>query len=336
MPRIHPATETPSTGARLGITLGDPAGIGPEVAIKALALSLSHEGASPEDFEIFGRGEDVRSALSLLTKADRQAVKQIVVREARQASVSIPPGRDSAAGGEAAYQALRGGLDAIGSGLIRGIVTAPISKRALHLAGHLYPGHTELLAEAAGGVPVRMMLSNPELAVVLVTIHLPLRQALDLITTESIVETIRIAHRHFVSFEGKAPRIGVAGLNPHAGEGGLLGREEIDLIVPAIDIVRQDGILVEGPFAPDTIFMRARATREFDLVIAQYHDQGLIPVKYLGVEHGVNTTLGLPFIRTSPDHGTAFDLAGQNRADPTSMLEAIGQARRYLARGKRQ
>jgi 4-hydroxythreonine-4-phosphate dehydrogenase len=176
-----------------------------------------------------------------------------------------------------------------------------------------------------------MMLSNPELRVVLVTIHVALRRALDLISVESVLETLRITHASVPAWGGGAPRIAVAGLNPHAGEGGLFGDEEQRLIAPAIALARAEGIAAQGPFPPDTVFMRARRrpgyAEPFDVVVAMTHDHGLIPVKYLGVEHGVNTTLGLPLVRTSPDHGTAFDIAGRGVADASSLIAAIEAAR---------
>ena len=181
---------------------------------------------------------------------------------------------------------------------------------------------------AAGGAmpPVRMMLANDELRCVLVTLHMALRRAIDTLSSDLILDTLRITHRSAASWGLPTPRIAVAGLNPHAGEGGLFGDEEIRLIAPAVQAARAEGIDARGPFAPDTVFMRARNAPghpgEFDVVVAMTHDQGLIPVKYLGVEHGVNVTLGLPFIRTSPDHGTAFDLAGTGRADASSLAAA--------------
>ena len=223
------------------------------------------------------------------------------------------------------------------------MVTAPLHKEALHAAGapwDQYPGHTELLqAESArhAGVPlaqmpVRMMLANAELRTVLVSIHVSLREALDAITPDQVMQTLQITHAALQRSLGRVPRIAVAGVNPHAGEGGLFGREEIEVLQPVIAQARAQGMDVHGPLAPDTVFMRARHapghTGEFDVVVAMYHDQGLIPVKYLGVEQGVNVTLGLPLIRTSPDHGTAFDLAGQGRADASSLVQALRQARR--------
>jgi 4-hydroxythreonine-4-phosphate dehydrogenase len=187
------------------------------------------------------------------------------------------------------------------------------------------------LGKSLDQVPVRMMLANNEMRTVLVSIHVSLRQALDAVTYQNVLQTIMITHQALKRVLGRSPRIAVAGLNPHAGESGLFGREEIDIIAPAIQAVSKQGALVSGPWAPDTIFMRARhrpgVVDEFDVVVAMYHDQGLIPVKYLGVDKGVNVTLGLPLVRTSPDHGTAFDIAGSGKADASSIVEAIRMAR---------
>jgi 4-hydroxythreonine-4-phosphate dehydrogenase len=217
------------------------------------------------------------------------------------------------------------------------IVTAPIHKEALAAAGVPYPGHTEMLqalAAAPGQAPppVRMMLANAELRVVLVTIHQSLRMAIDAVSFDAVLQTLRVAHRAAAAWQAAPPRMAVAGLNPHAGEGGLFGDEERLIIGPAIQAACAEGINASGPFAPDTVFMRARKG-EFDLVVAMTHDHGLIPVKYLGVEEGVNVTLGLPFVRTSPDHGTAFDIAGKAQADPASLMAALRMARRLVAAG---
>jgi 4-hydroxythreonine-4-phosphate dehydrogenase len=188
------------------------------------------------------------------------------------------------------------------------------------------------LGKPVNEVPVRMMLANDELKTVLVSIHMSLRRAIEAVTFEGVLQTLRITHHALRASLGRSPRIAVAGLNPHAGEGGLFGSEEQTVIAPAIAAARAEGLNVSGPFAPDTVFMRARHAPgkpgEFDVVVAMYHDQGLIPVKYLGVEKGVNVTLGLPLVRTSPDHGTAFDIAGTGRADASSLIEAIRTARR--------
>ena len=193
-----------------------------------------------------------------------------------------------------------------------------------------------MLQALAGAPAVRMMLANDELRVVLVTIHLALRRAVDAVTFEAVLDTLRIAHAAAARWGQARPRIAVAGLNPHAGEGGLFGDEELRIIAPAVRAAQAEGIDARGPYAPDTVFMRARHAAghpgEFDLVVAMTHDHGLIPVKYLGVERGVNVTLGLPFVRTSPDHGTAFDLAGSGRADPSSLVAALAMARTLTAR----
>ena len=224
------------------------------------------------------------------------------------------------------------------AGEVAGIVTAPIHKEALAAAGVGFPGHTEMLQALAatnGQVPaVRMMLANDELRTVLVTIHMSLRRAIDAVTYDAVLETLRIAHASAAGWGQPRPRIAVAGPNPHAGEGGLFGSEETTIIGPAIDAARAEGIDARGPYAPDTVFMRARNVAghpgEFDIVIAMTHDHGLIPVKYLGVDHGVNVTLGLPFVRTSPDHGTGFDIAGRGIADPSSLRAAVRMARRLI------
>ena len=258
-----------------------------------------------------------------------------------------PPkwGEVSAAAGKAAGDCVVWAARAALRGEIAALVTAPLHKEALAAAGVNFPGHTELLqAEAASWlgkdvaeVPVRMMLANDELRTVLVSIHVSLRDALAAVNFENVLQTLRITHDALARSLGRTPHIGVAGLNPHAGEGGLFGREEIDSIIPAVEAARAEGLHVSGPWAPDTVFMRARAAGdlpgEFDVVVAMYHDQGLIPVKYLGVEKGVNVTLGLPLVRTSPDHGTAFDIAGTGRADASSLIEAIRAARRLSEGG---
>ncbi len=234
-------------------------------------------------------------------------------------------GTVDARAGQAAALCIEAAVRAVQRGEGRVIVTAPIHKAALAAAGVPFPGHTEMLQALAGGMPVRMMLANDELRVVLVTIHQSLKSAIDAVTFDAVLGTLRIANA-----SAKKLRIAVAGLNPHAGEGGLFGDEEQKIIAPAIAAARAEGIDAHGPFAPDTVFMRARRG-EFDLVVAMTHDHGLIPVKYLGVEHGVNVTLGLPFVRTSPDHGTAFDIAGRGVADASSLEAAIRWARRAAA-----
>lgn len=312
----------------IAITMGDPAGIGPEIILRALARAPETGLEGP--FFVYGCPgwmEAVARRLGLNTGL----LEVVPVTEVPE---DLPVGQVSAAGGEAAFQAVyRAARDAM-AGKVRAVVTAPLSKAAMNLAGHVYPGHTEILAEVGGNVPVRMMLANEELRTVLVSIHVPLGVAVSSLSTAGIVETIRLTDA-FLRMTGiQAPRIAVAGINPHAGEDGLLGDEEIRVIGPAVQAARAQGIDASGPWPPDTVFMRARGFAEFDVVIAMYHDQGLIPVKYLGVDEGVNLTVGLPFVRTSPDHGTAFDIAGKGIAQPNSLLAAMRMAERLSGKAK--
>ena len=252
---------------------------------------------------------------------------------------ALPWGRVDARCGAAAARCIEAAVSLVLAGQGRALVTAPIHKEALAASGIAFPGHTEMLQALAAGPqglpPVRMMLANDELRVVLVTIHLALRQAIEAVTFDAVLQTLRIAHQAAQRWGLASPRIAVAGLNPHAGEGGLFGDEELRIIGPAIEAARALGIDASGPWPPDTVFMRARRApghpAAFDMVVAMTHDHGLIPVKYLGVEQGVNVTLGLPFARTSPDHGTAFDIAGTGRADPASLVAALRVARQLSA-----
>jgi 4-hydroxythreonine-4-phosphate dehydrogenase len=261
------------------------------------------------------------------------------------ALVPVPWGQVSAAAGEFAGRCVVWAAEAALRGDVAAMVTAPLHKEALSAAGapyDAYPGHTEMLQAVAArdrgvaieAMPVRMMLANDELRTVLVSIHMSLRDAIGAVTYDNVLQTLRITRAALRASLGREPHIAVAGLNPHAGEGGLFGREELEIIAPAIEVARAEGGHITGPLAPDTVFMRARMKAnqlgEFDVVVAMYHDQGLIPVKYLGVEQGVNVTLGLPLVRTSPDHGTAMDIAGKGLADPASMLAALKMARQLV------
>ena len=318
-----PAPEPPAADARpIAITLGDPCGIGPEIVLKACAdRSIAMPLRVVGDAGLLAR-EAARLGLPMPARID-----SIV-----DLPVDLRVGQVDARAGDAAWRFIVHAAGLALRGEVRAVVTAPIAKEAMHAAGHRFPGHTELLAELAGGVDVRMMLANPELRTVLVSIHVSLRDALDRVTRDNVLQTIVIADAALRRAGIARPRIAVAGLNPHAGEAGMFGREELDTIGPAIADARGRGIEASGPFPPDTVFMRARGLREFDLVVAMYHDQGLIPVKYLGIDDGVNVTLGLPFVRTSPDHGTAFDLAGRpgpdgrGLASPRSLIAAIREA----------
>ncbi len=311
----------------IAITMGDPAGIGPEI----IAMLYRDHIAAMQGTVVYGDAVVMRRACALVG-IPSDAIQVIQAGEPFDLASLPPYGRVSGAAGLAAAKAVQASAHAALYGDVRAIVTAPLHKEALALAGIAYPGHTEMLQALCGNSPVRMMLANDELRTVLVSIHMPLREALDSLSTEGILETIQITHDFLMRTGIKNPRIAVAGINPHAGEGGLFGREEIDIIAPAVKAARANGIRASGPFPPDTIFMRARkivTQDEFDVVIAMYHDQGLIPVKYLGLDAGVNVTLGLPIIRTSPDHGTAFDIAGTKKADPRGLLYALQKARKF-------
>ncbi len=329
---------------RLVLTQGDPAGIGPEIVLKAVQ---QRPDLLPR-LLVAGDLPTMRRAASFLDGGLRPVMLAevsgccalnhvppgcLAVVQACSPYPMVPVGAVSDIAGRAAADAIRWATAAVLGGQCGAMVTAPIHKEALAAAGEPYPGHTEMLQALAAehhgvsieNMPVRMMLSCPGLRTVLVSIHLPLREAIACVTQAQVLETLRITAQHFESCGWPGVRIGVAGLNPHAGEGGLFGREEIEAIAPAVAQARREGIDATGPHAPDTVFMRA-LQNEFDVVLAMYHDQGLIPVKLMGLEHGVNTTMGLPLVRTSPDHGTAFDLAGTGRASPDSLLAAIDAA----------
>lgn len=338
----------------LAITMGDAAGIGPEIIAKAFrdAPRETQGCFVVGDIAVMRRAADLvrregelgLPVVQLNTSAEALHLPPscLPVLQPLAAVTPLPPfGRISAEAGQLAGHCVVWAARAALRGEVSAMVTAPLHKEALAAAGapfDQFPGHTELLqAEAAAflgkpvqELPVRMMLANDELRTVLVSIHLSLRDAIDAVTYDSVYQTLQITHAALAQVLGRPPRVAVAGLNPHAGEGGLFGREEIEIIQPALAAARQAGLDVYGPYAADTVFMRARAPAgvqgEFDVVVAMYHDQGLIPVKYLGVEKGVNVTLGLPLVRTSPDHGTAFDIAGTGRADAASLIAALRMA----------
>jgi len=333
----------------LVITMGDACGIGPEIIAKSFASGQAQGAIVLGDAGVMRRALALtghNTALALLERAadvhscPPNCVPLLQAKDLPANLIQAPVGQIDARAGAAAAACIAQAVQLVRSGEASAIVTAPIHKEALSAAGVGYPGHTEMLQVLAAQPgqpmpPVRMMLANDELRTVLVTIHMSLRTAIDAVTFDAVLQTLRIADKAARSFGVASPRIAVAGLNPHAGEGGLFGDEELRIIGPAIDAARAEGINATGPYAPDTVFMRARHTAahpgEFDLVVAMTHDHGLIPVKYLGVEQGVNVTLGLPFVRTSPDHGTAFDIAGLGRADPSSLIAALRMARRLAA-----
>ena len=285
---------------RIAITVGDPAGIGPEIAQRAAADSRVLEVSEPV---LYGPSP----------------------------GVTFSPGVLSADAGRAAYDTIVRAVDDVQGGLVSAIATAPISKEAFRLAGLPWVGHTDLLAHLTGARDVAMMFYADALRVVLATVHIALADVPRTLTARSIEATIALTARELPRFGFANPRIAVAGLNPHAGEHGLFGTEEETAIGPAIMACRTRGIDVSGPFSADTLFVRARRN-EFDVVVACYHDQGLIPVKLLAFGQAVNVTLGLPFVRTSVDHGTAFDIAGRGLADPESMIAAVLLAARLATR----
>ncbi len=304
--------------------MGDAAGIGPEIIVRLYEQGLPHPAV------VYGDAGALRRALTLIGAQERWQVRETdapvvappgiipVLNRWQTLPEDLPYGQVNALAGRGSYEYLCHAIDDAQAGRIRAIVTAPLNKLAMQAGGVDAPGHTEILAQRSGTEHFAMMLANKQLRVILVTIHEAISKVPSLITLERVLQTIRLAHRACRQAGVSQPRVAVAGLNPHAGEGGKFGREEIDIIIPAIEQARQEGLDVSGPWPGDTIFMRARQG-EFDIVVAQYHDQGLIPVKYLGLDEGVNVTIGLPFIRTSVDHGTAYDIAGQGRADAASL-----------------
>lgn len=331
----------------IAITLGDACGIGPETIVRAFAQGEATGCVVYGDAAWLARTARAMRLtpqssnpviVELATLAEWRDVPKgaIPVLAVVQLPDDLPLGQVDARAGAAAFACIEAAANDALAGRVAAVVTAPIHKAALHAAGVDFPGHTEILQHIAGGAPVRMMLANAQLKTVLVTVHMALRQAIDAVTTDAVLQTLRIAHQAASAWGMAQPRIAVAGLNPHAGENGLFGDEEARIITPAIAQARREGIEASGPYPPDTVFMRARNDLPthpgaFDIVVAMYHDQGLIPVKYLGVEQGVNVTLGLPFVRTSPDHGTAFDIAGKDQADPSSLIAAIRMARQLAA-----
>ena len=366
----------------IGLTMGDAAGIGPELivmlfqqgievpcvvygdgfslqrAIDLLGVTTVHLQRF-ESVEAFCKSDCYRAYAQIARQggvavaisetersescASDSATERKTVNNKQQAEIILPfidvgveldeqvvYGQTSALAGDAAFRFLKQAIDDALANKISAIVTAPLHKVSLKLAGHDYPGHTEILAERAGVEHVGMMLLNDELRVILATIHIALADVPAQITAENQRITIGLAQQALSLLGLPQGQIAVAGLNPHAGEEGRFGLEEEQVISPVIKELQEQGIQVSGPYPGDTIFMRARRG-EFDIVVAQYHDQGLIPVKYLGVDEGVNVTVGLPFIRTSVDHGTAFDIAGQGIADPASLLAALDLAIKMLA-----
>jgi 4-hydroxythreonine-4-phosphate dehydrogenase len=326
----------------IAMTFGDAAGIGPEIVVKTfsdIAFMKAHPAFVVGDIGVLRRAA-ARWAPSLDVHAiagpeqHRALPGTLQVVNISDLPAHLPWGRVSAAAGQAAFEAIRTAIDWANQGRVSAICTAPIHKEALAAAGVPYPGHTEMLADLSGTADYAMMLANPQLRTLLVTVHCSLVEAVRKLSVALELRIIRLAHRSLQGMGIAQPRIAVAGLNPHAGEGGLFGNEDGVIIAPAVEQARAEGIDAVGPLPGDTVFMHARKGR-YDIVVAQYHDQGLIPVKLLGVEDGVNVTVGLPFVRTSPDHGTAFDIAGLGVADPASLKTALAMAHQLMCAGER-
>lgn len=339
----------------IGITMGDPSGIGPEIIVKALAEGRLSSSCRPLVFGDAG----VMQAAAILCRSDLHIHPVTSVDEAQYTPGSIDVfdlknvdpatltyGKVSAAAGNAAFEAIRTVIACAMKGEVDATVTAPINKEALHCAGHLFSGHTEIYAHFTHTKKYAMLLADDTLRIIHVTTHLPLREACERITQERIGDVISLLHHACLQFGIAAPKIGVAGLNPHAGDGGLFGREEIDIIAPAIRQAQQQGYAAEGPVPPDTLFTKAMQGR-YDGCVAMYHDQGHIPFKLAGFRwnnttqsmdsvKGVNITLGLPIIRTSVDHGTAFEIAGKGIASAEAMTLAIEYAIRMVAHRKHE
>lgn len=316
---------------RLGFTMGDRGGIGPEIVLKALSSPdcpphIPVIYGDPAVLEQAARSAGLNLSLHEIRTAD-DAISGRINVQPEGIVTEVPLPKPSAGGGKASVACIRRAVQVALSGGIYGIVTAPISKESLYLAGYPWPGHTELLAELTSTADYAMMLVGGPLRVVLVTTHVSLRRVASMITEERVLSTIRMADRAGRMLGFAEPRIGVAGLNPHAGEAGVLGDEEGIAIRPAVVRAAREGSRVSGPVPPDVVFRQAYRG-DYDLVVVMYHDQGLIPLKMIAFESGVNVTVGLPIIRTSPDHGTAFDIAGKGVADPRSMVEAIKLALR--------
>jgi 4-hydroxythreonine-4-phosphate dehydrogenase len=328
----------------LALTLGEPAGIGPDLA---LALWVQRDALGVPPFLLVGdpafltdRARALRLSVKV-AKADAAETNSIFASALPVMSLGIEttaaPGKPDATSAAIVRAAIERAVALVQAGEAAAVVTNPIAKSVMQAAGFAFPGHTEFLAFLAartGGAPPPrpvMLIWSEELAVVPVTIHVPLAEVQGLLTRDLIVETGRIVAREFASRFGIArPRLAVCGLNPHAGEGGMLGREDEEIVRPAVEQLRLEGVAASGPYSADTLF-HADARERYDVALGMYHDQVLIPAKTLAFDHAVNVTLGLPFVRTSPDHGTAFDLAGSGKANPASLLAALKLAQRLAA-----
>ncbi|HEY2961046.1 MAG TPA: 4-hydroxythreonine-4-phosphate dehydrogenase PdxA [Pyrinomonadaceae bacterium] len=314
---------------RIGITMGDPAGIGPEVVLKAVAEAEVRRACIPViigDAQLLAhtaRTLDLQSGYDIV-RADEPFPEhsEPVIYHLDNIGGFIEPGIESGTAGKAAGGYIEAAVELCAAGSIDAVATAPINKRALFLGGYSFPGHTEFFAHLTGAEEYAMAFVAGNLRIVLLSTHVPLAEAIRLVERDLIVRIVNLTNRELQRWGIERPRLAVAALNPHGAEGGLFGVEEASEMMPAIDACRRDEINVQGPFSADTVFLRA-SRGEFDAVVACYHDQAMIPVKCLSFGEAVNVTLGLPFIRTSVDHGTAFDIAGKGLAEHSSMVAAI-------------
>jgi len=311
--------------------MGDPAGIGPEVVLKAVAEEEVRAVCRPViigDAQLLARNArtlDLQCGYEIVRRDEHlpDEISEPLIFHLDNIQGHVEPGIESGAAGKAAAGYIEAAVELCAAGSIDAIATAPINKRALYLGGYTFPGHTEFLAYLTGSDDYAMGFVGANLRVVLVSTHVPLSEAIGLVRRERVEKRIRLADRELRRWGIERPRIAVAALNPHGAEGGLFGMEEASELAPAVEVCRAaDGINVRGPFSADTVFLRA-SRGEFDAVVACYHDQAMIPVKCLSFGEAVNVTLGLPFIRTSVDHGTAFDIAGKGIAEHSSMVAAI-------------
>lgn len=318
----------------LGITMGDAAGIGAEIIVKSLSDKHLYEIAQPiviGDKKMMQRALDLLQSplkINVVTNLDNLNAKYgtIDLVDLDNVPADLPYSQVDPRAGKAAYEYVEKAVQYAMANKIQAVVTAPLNKEALHAGGKMFPGHTEILAQLSGTKDYSMMLVSEKLRVIHVTTHVQLRKACDLVKKERVLTVIKLADENAKMLGFKQPRVAVAGLNPHSGENGMFGDEDRKEIVPAVEAAKQLGINASGPIPPDTLFHRAANLNEFDIVVVMYHDQGHIPIKLLGFDTGVNVTVGLPFIRTSVDHGTAFPIAGKGIADSKSMTESL-----YLA-----
>jgi 4-hydroxythreonine-4-phosphate dehydrogenase len=307
--------------------MGDPSGVGPEI----IALALEEDNFSRNSL-VIGDIERLKVGARKAGSSTRYRVaesacragsdRQVPVLQVGLVDQTVPFGQLSAHSGECAYQCIIKAIDLAMEGAVDAVVTAPINKESLQLAGHIYPGHTEILAERTETEETVMMLAAGSMRVLHVTTHIPISQVSGAISTERIVRVLELGDDALKKMGIRKPLFAVAGLNPHAGEGGIFGDDEKLIIAPAVELAIDRGIRVEGPVPPDVVFLKMHRGK-YDAIVAMYHDQGHIPLKLLAFESGVNVSLGLPIIRTSVDHGTAFDIAGKGLADPGSLVEAL-------------